>query len=91
MIDRYLSREAKVVAKVVTMLSAFYFLVLVPLQGMKSDIEYIKENHLKHIEEEITEIRQFQGSETEKDSDRDKNIEKILTILEEREKAASKK
>lgn len=84
MLDRYLSREAKIIVQVVSVMSVFYFLVLVPIQGMQSDIEYIKENHLKHIEEEITEIRQYQGKQTEKDESRDGKIERVLTILEER-------
>ena len=56
----------------------------------QDDIVFIKENHLKHIEADISEIRQEQGAEKDKDNQRDITQERLLTLLEEHIRATQK-
>ena len=56
----------------------------------QDDIVFIKDNHLKHIEDDISEIRQEQNSEKDKNSQRDVAQERILTLLEEHIRATQK-
>jgi hypothetical protein len=56
----------------------------------QDDIVFIKENHFKHIEDDISEIRQEQNSEKDKNNKRDTAQERILTLLEEHVRATQK-
>jgi len=81
-IDKYVSREFQIIAVVVGILGTFYAMVLLPIQRQTQELEVIKNNHLNHIEQEITEIRKKQSDRDLCDAERDKKIERILVILE---------
>ncbi len=81
-IDKYLTREFQVIIIVVSILGAFYGMVLSPIQRQSQDLDVIKNNHLTHIEKEITEIRKKQADRDLCDAERDKKLERIITILE---------
>jgi hypothetical protein len=85
-LDRYVSRNGQLVIKTIAGLGIFYTAVLVPLQALRADIDYIKNNHLAHIEQAITEIRQEEEGESDKNADRDKQLAKIVQMLEDHEK-----
>lgn len=55
---------------------------------IENKLEYMEKNHLTHIEAEITEIRKMQGDLNTAGMERDKKLERLLTILEEHEKTA---
>ena len=81
-IDKYLTREFQVIIIVVSILGAFYGMVLSPIQKQSQELDVIKNNHLTHIEKEITEIRKKQADRDLCDAERDKKLERIITILE---------
>jgi hypothetical protein len=83
-IDKYVSRAWQIAIAIFSVCSFIYLFILCPLNKATSDINEIKDNHLKHIEETISEIRKKQSERDLGDSNRDVKIEKILTILEER-------
>jgi len=85
-IDKYISREVQVITVIVAILGAFYGMVLNPIQKQSYELDIIKNNHLTHIEKEIVEIRKKQSDRDLCDAERDKKIERILTILERGEK-----
>lgn len=89
-LDKYVSREVRIIFFVVATLGTVYSMVLLPQQKMSNDIEYIKTNHLKHIEDDIAEIRKEEQDEGAKNADRDKKLERIITMLEEHEKQSEK-
>jgi hypothetical protein len=82
-IDKYLSREWQIILGVVGILYVFYSMVLIPIRKTESDLAFIRENHLVHIEQEINEIRKKQCDRDLSDAEMRENIVKILTILEE--------
>lgn len=81
-LDRYFTREFQIISVVIVILGSFYAMVLSPIQKQSQEIEFIKNNHLKHIEDNIIEIRKKQYDRDLCDTQRDIKIEKILTILE---------
>lgn len=89
-LDKYVSREARIIFLVVAALGTVYTMILQQQQKMGNDIEYIKNNHLKHIEDDIAEIRQDEQKESANNADRDKKLERIITMLEEHEKESKK-
>jgi len=83
-IDKYLTREFQIIIIVVSILGTFYGMVLSPLQRQSQELDAIKNNHLTHIEKEIVEIRKKQADRDLCDVERDKKLERIITILEKR-------
>ena len=81
-IDRYISREYQIIVVVASIFSAFYFLVLCPINDQRAAIMSIKDNHLVHIEKDIVEIRKKQADRDITDAKMANDITKILTILE---------
>jgi len=81
-IDKYLSREFQIIIVVVSVLAGFYSMVLLPIQKQSQELNEIRNNHLTHIENTITEIRKKQADRDLYDAERDKKIERILVILE---------
>ena len=57
---------------------------------IENKLEYLEKNHLTHIEAAITEIRQEEAKESDKNDERDKTLIKILTMLEDHEKETQK-
>jgi len=53
---------------------------------VENKLDYIEKNHLTHIEASITEIRKEQQATNKAGAERDKRLERILTILEEHQK-----
>ena len=82
-IDKYISREYQIIVVVASIFSAFYFLVLCPINDQRAALNSIKDNHLVHIESDIVEIRKKQADRDITDAQMRENIVKILTILEE--------
>ncbi|EKE25861.1 MAG: hypothetical protein ACD_5C00016G0010 [uncultured bacterium] len=89
-LDKYVSREVRIIAMVLVVSGSVYNMVLVPLQKISNEVEYIKGNHLKHIEDDISEIRQAEKDEQTRNADRDKKLERIITMLEQHEKESNK-
>lgn len=54
------------------------------IELMLKDIEFIRENHLKHMEENLSEIRKDIDENQKCARENEKKLEVILTILEER-------
>ncbi|MEI7890933.1 MAG: hypothetical protein WCI36_03095 [bacterium] len=103
-IDKIISNKAVFLVAIISTAFGFYNYINSPttelqknLVSMREDqiktqdeITFIKENHLKHIEADISEIRQEQGLEKEKNNQRDITQERLLTLLEEHVRATQK-
>lgn len=56
---------------------------------VEDDISFIKNNHLKHIEADIDEIRQDIEGFSDCQEEQGRKLERVLTIIEERNNASS--
>jgi hypothetical protein len=56
-LDSYVSRNVRLIACVLSVLSAFYFMVLLPIKELQDTTDSIKDNHLLHIADSIEKIQ----------------------------------
>jgi len=82
-IDEYVGRDWKIIITVVTILSVVYIYVLEPINDIQHSLDFIKNNELKHTEQNIAEIKKIIEDERVSNLERDKKLERILTKLEE--------
>ena len=85
-LDKYVSREVRLIAIVVAILGFVYFNFLRPLSRLEHTLDFMRNNEMKHTEESISEIRKILSDEQKRDLERDILIQKILTTLEKHDK-----
>jgi hypothetical protein len=80
-IDRYFSREVKIVTFVLGLVSSLYLWVLRPIQSLQDETSSIKNNHLIHVQNSLDRIELDMRGEKEDDKKRDEALTRIETLL----------
>ena len=59
-LDDYVSKNVRIIATVIAVLSSIYFMVLLPMKELQDTVDSIKNNHLVHIGDSIEKIQTTQ-------------------------------
>lgn len=88
-IDKYISREVQVILGVVSILGIFYSMVLLPMQEQKSEIqalnsnyEYIKNNDLRHIEDNTKALEERMNDNDKEHMKIEQQLTRLITLQE---------
>jgi hypothetical protein len=81
-VRRVMKNDITLLISIVVTAYAFLSMVILPLQKVSQRVDYIEDNHLSHIQDDIEEIKNVLKTNDAHDADVDKKLERILTILE---------
>lgn len=59
-LDDYVSKNVRIIATVIAVLSSIYFMVLLPMKELQDTVDTIENNHLVHIGDSIEKIQATQ-------------------------------
>jgi hypothetical protein len=80
-LDKYVSRNVRLVAVTITVASSIYFFALRPIQNLESEVSSIKTNHLTHIQGSLDRIEADLKNEKEDDKKRDEMLTRLEILL----------
>jgi len=80
-LDKYVSRNVRLVAVTISVASSIYFFALRPIQTLQEEVSSIKNNHLAHIQSSLERIEEDLNGEKEDDKKRDETLTRLEILL----------
>jgi len=80
-LDRYVSRNARIIMLTISIASSVYFFVLRPLQYLEDEVFSIKNNHLVHVQDSLDRIESNLSEDKKENRLRDESLTRIETLL----------
>ena len=81
-LDKYVSREFRIIIAVLTAAGIVYTMILVPLQKLESNYDYIKNNDLRHIEDNTAAINKRLDDNDSEHKKIEQQLERLITLQE---------
>jgi hypothetical protein len=81
-LDKYVSREFRIIMAVLAAAGIVYTMILVPLGKLESNYDYIKNNDLRHIEDNTNTINKRLDDNDTEHKKIEQQLERLITLQE---------